>query len=224
MAQLILLRHGESEWNKKNIFTGWVDIPLSLDGIQEALRAGEQIAHVPIDYIFVSYLVRSQQTALIAMTKHQGGKVPRLIHPDDFTLKGWDRIFDDKEEKNCIPVQRNVALNERMYGRLQGLNKDQARQHFGEAQVHSWRRSYDQAPPEGESLKMTAERVLPFFKNSIIPLLEKEKNVFISAHGNSLRALVMFIENLSAEQIVSLELSTGVPLFYSYEGKKWKKL
>lgn len=216
MGKLILLRHGQSEWNKRNLFTGWVDIPLSEDGIQEAFAAGKKIAHLPIDVIFTSSLIRAQMTAFLAMSQSRSQKIPCLIHKSEERLKDWGLIYSKAAEADCIPVFTAWELNERMYGELQGLNKQETKQRFGEAQVQLWRRSYDTMPPCGESLAMTAERAIPYFEQEIIPYLRQRKTVFISAHGNSLRAIVMFIEKLSHEEIVALEIATGVPMMYEY--------
>ncbi|MGE5196355.1 MAG: 2,3-bisphosphoglycerate-dependent phosphoglycerate mutase [Anaerolineae bacterium] len=221
--KLIMMRHGQSEWNKLNLFTGWVDIPLSVEGIQEALEAGKKIAHLPIDIIFVSSLVRAQMTAMLAMTQHEGGKVPKLLHPGEGLMEDWGQIYSERAEHQCIPVVQAWQLNERMYGQLQGLNKRETMDKFGEKQVQMWRRSFDIRPPEGESLAMTAERTLPYFKDRIVPELQKGRNVFISAHGNSLRAIVMHLDGLSKEEVIALELATGEPIIYSYFDGSWEK-
>lgn len=213
--KLILLRHGQSEWNKKNLFTGWVDIPLSYEGVQEALEAGRKIAEMPIDLIYVSSLIRAQMTAMIAMSVHKGGKVPLLPHLGK--LQEWAKIYHPHAEKMTIPVVAAWQLNERMYGELQGLNKQETKEKFGEEQVQIWRRSYDVAPPNGESLADTAARAIPYFQEHIVPRLKEGKNVFVSAHGNSLRSIMMHLDNLSKEQVVKLELATGVPVIYEYE-------
>ncbi len=223
MAKLILLRHGASLWNELNIFTGWVDIPLSQKGIEESFRAGEQIADIPIDWIFVSTLSRAQLTAMLAMSVHKGGRVPRVLHPGEGNLDKWAQIYSKETEAQTIPTTVAWELNERMYGELQGMNKDEMRAKFGADQVHIWRRSYDVAPPKGESLKMTAERAIPYFEKEIISKLEKGKNVLVSAHGNSLRAIVKDIDGLSDEAVVKLEIPTGVPIIYTYDNGKWKK-
>jgi len=222
-AKLILMRHGESEWNKLNLFTGWVDIPLSYEGIQESLEAGKKIAQIPIDIIFVSSLIRAQMSAMVAMTLHEGGKVPCIQHPHEEHLQKWGVIFSEKAKEECIPVYVAWQLNERMYGRLQGLNKQETMNKFGAEQVKIWRRSYDIAPPEGESLEMTAKRSIPFFEEEIVPFLQKGQNVLVSAHGNSLRSIIMSLEKLSKEQVIELELKTGDPLIYIYHQGNWSK-
>lgn len=214
MSTLILLRHGQSKWNELNLFTGWVDVPLSELGIQEALDAGRQIRNIPIDVIFVSSLIRAQMTAMLAMSLHDSGKVPVISHSRQGKLEEWGRIYSDEVEDKTIPVYTAWQLNERMYGELQGLNKKETAEKFGDEQVHIWRRSYDIPPPHGESLEMTAARAIPYFKEHIHPLLEKGKNVFISAHGNSLRAIIMYLDKLSKEEVLRLELPTGLPVIY----------
>lgn len=216
MAKLILIRHGQSEWNKKNIFTGWVDIPLSPEGIEEALKAGDEIASLPIDIIFTSTLIRGIMTALLAMNRHKSGKIPAIQHLES---PEWRKINVAEVEATLIPVFCAWQLNERMYGKLQGMNKDDARKEFGVDQVKLWRRSFDMAPPDGESLKMTKERTLPYFNDTIVSELKKGKNVMISAHGNSLRSIVMDLDNLSVEEVLNLEIPTGKALIYEYNGK-----
>lgn len=222
-AKLILMRHGQSEWNKLNLFTGWVDIPLSVKGVEEAVEGGKKIAHIPVDVIFTSSLIRAQMTAMLAMMNHSSGKVPVIQHPLGDKLEEWSRIYSDTAVNACIPVFCASELNERMYGKLQGLNKQETKDKFGEEQVQIWRRSFDQAPPEGESLEMTAARTIPYFRKEILPLLKNGKNVFISAHGNSLRSIVMFLDALSKEQVVQLELATGEPLVYTVSEGGWSR-
>lgn len=223
MAKLILLRHGASVWNEKNIFTGWVDIPLSAKGIQESLEAGKKIAHIPIDVIFVSSLIRAQMTAMLAMSVHEGDKVPAVLHPGEGKLEEWAEVYSEEEKKSIIPVHVAWQINERMYGRLQGMNKDEMRKKYGADQVQTWRRSFNIAPPEGESLEMTAARSIPYFLEMVVPLLKQGKNVLISAHGNSLRSIVMFLDHLSQDEVVKLEMATGAPVIYTFEGNSWTK-
>lgn len=215
MSKLILLRHGESMWNQKNVFTGWVDVPLSQKGIDEAIRAGKTIQDMPIDRIFCSTLIRGVMTAMLAMAFHHGKKTPVILHKTG-KMKEWATIASPKEIEQTIPVICTEELNERMYGNLQGLNKRQTMDTYGEEQVKAWRRSYKISPPGGESLEKTAQRTIPYFQQVIQPFLEKGENVFISAHGNSLRAIVKFIDNLSDDEVVLLEIATGVPFFYEY--------
>ncbi len=191
MARLVLLRHGESQWNLENRFTGWVDVPLTPKGIQEAKNAGEKLRGFTFDRAFTSVLERANETLRLAL----------------------DVIGQPK-----IPIERDKALNERMYGDLQGLNKAETAKKYGDAQVKIWRRSYDVPPPGGESLKDTAERVLPYYEQTIKPYLLKGETILIAAHGNSLRALIMELEQLSREQVLELNIPTGAPLLYELDG------
>lgn len=220
MTLLILLRHGQSVWNQKNLFTGWVDIPLSQRGIQEALAAGEIIKNLPIDYIFTSTLVRSLMTALLAMTNHLSQKIPYIVHEE---RPDMSRIYSEKEAQQMIPLFQSSALNERMYGELQGKNKQEVAKQFGEEQVKLWRRSYRIAPPQGESLFDTGQRTLPYFQERILSLIQQGKNIFISAHGNSLRSLIMDLEKLTEEEVLSLELPTGKPIVYEWTEQQFTK-
>jgi 2,3-bisphosphoglycerate-dependent phosphoglycerate mutase len=190
MARLVLLRHGESQWNLENRFTGWVDVPLSPRGIQEAVNAGETLRGFTFDRAFTSVLVRANDTL---------------------------RLVLDAIGQSNIPIEKDKALNERMYGELQGLNKDETAKKYGEAQVKIWRRSYDVRPPGGESLKDTAERVLPYYEQAIKPALLKGETVLVAAHGNSLRALIMELEQLSREEVLELNIPTGAPLLYELD-------
>jgi len=189
MAQLVLVRHGESQWNLENRFTGWVDVPLTEKGRAEARRAGEKLRHIQFDTAYTSVLQRAIETLDIVL---------QVIG------------------QTSIPIVRDAALNERHYGDLQGLNKAETAEKYGKEQVHQWRRSYDVRPPGGESLKDTAARTLPFFDARIIPELRAGKNVLVSAHGNSLRSIVMQLDNLTKEQVLELNLATGVPIIYDF--------
>jgi 2,3-bisphosphoglycerate-dependent phosphoglycerate mutase len=198
---LVLVRHGQSEWNLKNLFTGWRDVDLTEQGHAEAKAAGQKLKArgMKFDIAFTSVLIRAQKTC--------------------------QHILDAVGQRDLETI-RNVALNERDYGDLSGLNKDDARKKWGEEQVHVWRRSYDVAPPGGESLKDTAARVLPYFEREILPRVLAGKSVLVTAHGNSLRALVMRLEALSEEQIVKVEIATGAPLVYELDaaGKVTRKV
>ena len=196
---LVLVRHGQSEWNKLNLFTGWKDPNLTQQGIAEASQAGEKLKDMSIkfDLMYTSVLQRAQLTGTIIL---------------------------EKLDQLNIPIEKNVNLNERDYGDLTGMNKDQARAEFGEEQVHIWRRSYDVPPPGGESLKNTYDRVVPYFKEKVLAQLESGKNILIAAHGNSLRSLVKYIENISEENILKFEIATGEPLFYEYISGKLKRV
>ena len=197
-----------------------MDIPLSQRGIQEALAAGEIIKNLPIDYIFTSTLVRSLMTALLAMTNHLSQKVPYIVHEE---RPDMSRIYSEKEAQQMIPLFQSSALNERMYGELQGKNKQEVAEQFGEEQVKLWRRSYRIAPPQGESLFDTGQRTLPYFQERILPLIQQGKNIFISAHGNSLRSLIMDLEKLTEEEVLSLELPTGKPIVYEWTEQQFTK-
>ena len=197
MPYLILLRHGQSQWNLENKFTGWVDIDLTAKGEIEATHAGDILQKYPIDIVFTSVLMRAIRTAEISLK--QAGIV-------------------------SIPIYRSEKLNERHYGDLQGLNKDDIGKEYGSDQLKVWRRSYDIAPPNGESLKMTQERVLPYFHKSIIPELQKGKNVLITAHGNSLRALIAELDKMSKEDILELNIPTATPIVYTLEHETLKVL
>jgi 2,3-bisphosphoglycerate-dependent phosphoglycerate mutase len=215
MSHLTLLRHGQSIWNKRNLFTGWVDIPLSLEGIEEALAAGEKMKNMCFDEIYTSLLIRSIQTAMIAMSKTECDGMP-VIQYSDGRMRQWATI---NNEFDIIPVYRIEELNERYYGELQGKNKKQMAEEYGEEQVHIWRRSYATQPPGGESLKDNYTRTIPFFKETILKKLNEGKNILISAHGNSLRAIVKYIENISDKDIPNFEIPTGVPIVYDFENE-----
>lgn len=217
------MRHGESCWNRMNVFTGWVDVPLSAKGIEESLEGGKYIKDIPIDLIFTSSLVRAQMTAFLAMSVHHSNKTPVVIHEGNDKLSEWGLIHSETTKAQCIPVFCGWELNERMYGALQGLNKAETAREFGADQVQIWRRSYHTAPPEGESLAMTAARTIPYFETKIVPHLKMGKNIFISAHGNSLRSICMVLDNLNEEQVLRLEIPTGQPIIYEYENHRYTK-
>jgi 2,3-bisphosphoglycerate-dependent phosphoglycerate mutase len=219
MAKLVLIRHGESVWNKKNVFTGWVDVPLSTDGIIEAIKAGEQLAKIQFDVVFTSVQVRAIETAMLVLAQNKSDKTPVVIHSEG-KMKDWTMIYSESMLQSIIPIYHDWRLNERYYGELQGKNKAETAKEYGDEQVHQWRRSYDVPPPAGECLKDTAERTIPFFKEHILPKLEQGKNVLVSAHGNSLRSIVMYLENLTKEEVLDLEIPTGKPLFYEMNDGK----
>lgn len=223
MTKLIMMRHGQSKWNQMNLFTGWVDVPLSEIGIKEALDGGKLISDIPIDIIITTTLVRAQMTAFLVMSEHKSGKVPVVLHPGEGKLEEWAKIYGEEAKKEIIPVIRCWELNERMYGELQGLNKAETAEKFGAEQVKIWRRSFDTPPPKGESLEMTAARSIPYFKDKVVPFLKDGKNVFISAHGNSLRSIIMYLDGLSKEQVLNLEVGTGIPFIYDYKDGKFTK-
>ena len=193
MPNLILVRHGESQWNLENRFTGWVDVPLTPRGEGEARIAGEHLRDLPIDKVYTSVLQRAINTSKIAL--EAAGKPANL------------------------PTERDQALNERHYGDLQGLNKAETAAQYGDAQVKIWRRSYDVPPPgeKGESLKDTAARTLPYFQAHILPDIKASLNVLVVAHGNSLRSIVMELDHLTREQVLELNIPTGIPLVYDFD-------
>lgn len=190
MSQLVIIRHGQSQWNLENRFTGWVDVPLSAKGEAEATAAGDKLNGMLFDEAYTSALQRAQNTLSLAM-KQAGHRE--------------------------IPVTKNEALNERMYGDLQGLDKADTAAKYGDEQVLIWRRSFDIAPPGGESLKDTAARVIPYFEKEIEPKLKAGKNIIIAAHGNSLRALVMHLEKMTPDEILKFEIPTGQPRLYDLD-------
>ncbi len=190
MSILVLLRHGESQWNLENRFTGWVDVPLTEKGREEARRAAERLRDIRFDKAYTSVLQRATETLDIGL---------RVLSQTD------------------LPIVRDAALNERHYGELQGLNKAETAQKFGADLVHQWRRSYDIAPPGGESLKDTAARTIPYFEREIAPELRAGQNILVAAHGNSLRSIVMHLDRLTREQVLELNLATGVPVVYELD-------
>jgi len=194
LADLILIRHGQSVWNAENRFTGWTDVDLSDRGVKEAEEAGIELRDQVIDVIHTSDLIRAKRTAEIVI-------LANVCSKDTVTKSDW-------------------RLNERNYGSLQGLNKAETAEKHGAEQVRIWRRSFDVAPPEGESLEMTAKRTIPYFEEEIRPDLESGMSVLVSAHGNSLRSIVMHIEGISPNDIVSFEIQTGVPRYYDYSDGK----
>ena len=194
MPKLILIRHGQSVWNAENRFTGWTDVDLSDKGVKEAEAAGNELRGQVIDVVHTSDLIRAKRTAEIVIRANGSSK-------EAVTKSDW-------------------RLNERNYGSLQGLNKAETAEKHGAEQVRIWRRSFDVAPPDGESLEMTAERTIPYFEEEILPDLQSGMSVLVSAHGNSLRSIVMHIEGISPQEIVSFEIETGVPRYYDYSDGK----
>jgi 2,3-bisphosphoglycerate-dependent phosphoglycerate mutase len=212
MSKLILLRHGESVCNKLNVFTGWIDVPLSKEGIRESIEVGKALSNLNIDVIYVSSLVRSQTTAFLAMAENKTEKILCIEHQIEEPMGSWYQ----GSLPSTIPVYIAWELNERMYGTLQGKNKQQTIEEHGAEQVKLWRRSYDVCPPGGESLEKTAARTIPFFEKRIVADLKKGLDVLVSAHGNSLRSIVMDIEKLSKEEVLHLEIGTGSFRIYDY--------
>ena len=194
MPVLVLVRHGESQWNLENRFTGWVDVPLSEKGNAEAAAAGDRLKRLGLkfDEAFTSDLKRAQNTLQLIL---------------------------EKLGQTGIPVTKDKALNERHYGDLQGLNKAETAKKFGDEQVKIWRRSYDIAPPNGESLKDTAARTIPYFDDKVVAELKKGKNIIVAAHGNSLRSIVMHLDKLTKEQVLELNLGTAIPIVYELDAK-----
>lgn len=189
MAKLVIVRHGQSVWNLENKFTGWVDVDLTSKGEEEAKEAGRKLKGYRFDIAFSSELKRANRTL--------------------------DFILNELEQEP--PITKHKALNERMYGDLQGLDKTATAEKYGKEQVHIWRRSFDVPPPNGESLKDTAARSVPYYKENIEPLLKEGKNVICVAHGNSLRSLIMHIEDLGKEEILLREVPTGQPVVYDFD-------
>ncbi len=189
MPKLVLVRHGQSVWNLQNRFTGWIDVPLTEKGKEEAYKAGELLKDIRFDVAYTSNLTRAQETLRIIL------ETIGLL----------------------IPVIKDEALNERHYGALQGLNKDRAREKWGKEIVHLWRRSYDIPPPEGESLKDTAARTIPFLERAIMGDILDGRDVLVVAHGNSLRSIVMYLENLGPDEIIKVEIPTGTPIVYELD-------
>jgi 2,3-bisphosphoglycerate-dependent phosphoglycerate mutase len=189
MSLLVIVRHGQSQWNLDNRFTGDVDVPLTDEGRKEALAAGKKLSNIVFDHAFTSLLTRASETLSIIL---------------------------NEIDQTQIPITSNGALNERNYGELQGLNKAEMAGKYGADQVATWRRSYDIQPPGGESLKDTAARVIPFYQQEIEPLIISEKNILMVAHGNSLRALMMYLENIDAATIADVNIPTGAPRIYTF--------
>lgn len=216
MAQLILIRHGQSLWNVANKFTGWVDVPLSRRGRAEAAIASCRLAAYRVDVCFTSKLIRAIETIICILTECDqicGGKVPIIQHEvTDQDWHGWDKYAGDPADE--LPIFTSAALDERFYGELQGLSKAETVEQFGAAQVQEWRRSYSTRPPGGESLADTQKRVLVYYNSRILPHLLNGENVLIAAHGNSLRSIIMVLEQLSEAEIPNLELGTAVPIVY----------
>ena len=221
--KLILMRHGRSAWNQRNLFTGWVDIPMDEGGIQESVEGGKKIKNLPFEAIYTSTLVRCQMTVALAMLHHASGRVPVFQHGEGGKLEEWSHIYSEEAKRATIPVYTAWELNERMYGQLQGLDKAETAKKYGAEQVQIWRRSFNTAPPGGESLAMTASRTIPYFQKKIAPQLERGESVLVVAPGNSLRSIIMHLEHLSQEEIVKLEIATGEPMIYRFEKGKWAK-
>ncbi len=217
MSKLVLVRHGESIYNNDNKFTGWVDVPLSEKGILEAIKCAKKLRKIDLEIAFTSELERAQETLLIILSEQK--KTGIFIH-EKGKEKKWEKHFTNKKE---ILVHCNEALNERYYGDLQGKNKDAMRKKYGEEKVFLWRRSYDIRPPHGESLKDVCKRVVPYFEKKIIPELRKGNDVIVSLHGNSMRAIIKYIDKIADDKIPFLEMPFAKPIIYNYSKGKLTK-
>ncbi|HEY9736753.1 MAG TPA: 2,3-bisphosphoglycerate-dependent phosphoglycerate mutase [Trichocoleus sp.] len=228
MPQLILIRHGQSLWNAANKFTGWVDVPLSERGRAEATIASTKLRNYRVQVCYTSKLMRAMETAVVCLTEIDeicGGRVPIFKHEaDDPDWHGWDKYDGDPNEE--LPIFTSASLDERYYGDLQGLNKAETAAKYGAAQVHEWRRSYTTRPPGGESLEDTQKRVVPYFTQRIMSHIKQGDNVLVAAHGNSLRAIIMVLDQLKEEDVPTLELVTGIPIVYEFDsdGNVLKKI
>lgn len=212
MSALIFVRHGESRWNLVNRFTGWVDVPLSQQGVEEAMLTAQKLKDVSIHHAFTSKLVRAQETLTIILAGQQ--KTGIFLHPGE-KKQEWYSCEHHSEETDIL-THTTSLLNERYYGRLQGLNKDTAREQFGADQVMAWRRGYTAKPPGGESLEDVYKRVIPFFIKRVTPLLKRERNVIIASHGNTMRVILKYLEKIPSEHLPHLNLLFGEPMTYAY--------
>jgi len=214
LSTLVLVRHGQSQWNLENRFTGWVDVPLSEKGINESISAGKKLKDVKFDTMYVSHMLRAFQTLHYILLELNDERTPIIYH-EEKRVHDWEHHTGDTKKE--MPIYQSVDLAERYYGNLQGLNKQKTREKYGDEQVHLWRRSYDTKPPGGESLKNTCERTTPYYKKYILKDLQEGKTVLVSAHGNSLRAITMHVENISEQEIPNVEIPTGVPIVYTFD-------
>ena len=217
MSKLILVRHGQSQWNLENRFTGWMDVSLSKKGIDEAIELArtrkKELKDYEFDTMYVSHMLRAIQTLHYILIESNSKRTPIIYHEQNRIKEREHHMGDSKSE---IPIFMSVDLAERYYGDLQGLNKQKTRENYGDKQVHLWRRSYNIRPPKGESLKDTCDRTTPYFEKYILKDLKNGKTVLVSAHGNSLRAITMYVEKISEQEIPNVEIPTGVPIVYSY--------
>ena len=214
-GQLVLVRHGKSVWNGQNRFTGWVDISLAREGMEEAVRTGRLLRNMHFDLAFTSSLLRAQDTLYEILKQNLHCDQYMRIH--ELSSDWYEHFVPVTTDLSELKIYISEKLNERYYGDLQGRNKDAAKEEYGADKVHLWRRSYDIPPPGGESLEMTAQRVIPYYKTHIKPHVAKGESVLVSAHGNSLRALIMHLEQLTKEQILDYELPTGSPHVYRFD-------
>jgi 2,3-bisphosphoglycerate-dependent phosphoglycerate mutase len=221
MAKLFLLRHLKSQWNADDRFAGWVDNPLSKEGSDTAKTVAEGFLGQTFDVVYTSPLIRNMQT-VIKILRNLGEKYPLFIHLDGGQMHKWQNFTDISE--NDLPTYVSEKLNERYYGKLQGLNKADTMKKYGEEKVHEWRRSYDIAPPGGESEKDVYKRAVPFYKKYVEKDLKAGKNVLVVASHNSLRAIVKYLENIPDEKIIDLELPFGSLTKYDFDGEKYTKV
>lgn len=215
MSFLILVRHGESRWNLSNKFTGWVDVPLSKNGVDEAVITAKKLKKIKFHSAFTSKLERARQTLSIILSQQEMTGV--FLHHDERNEKWY--TFDDHSEKRDILTHTTRLLNERYYGALQGVNKNKARKKYGEEKVLQWRRGYSVRPPGGESLEDVYKRTVPYFIKKVMPLLGRGKNIIIVSHGNVMRTIMKHIENIPVEFLSQVDLPSGEPIIYHY-GKK----
>jgi 2,3-bisphosphoglycerate-dependent phosphoglycerate mutase len=216
MSYLILIRHGQSRWNLANKFTGWVDVPLSRLGVKEAVMNARELRQLKIDIAFTSELSRAQETLLIILSSQDRTGI--FLH--ESKKDGDHNRYATRLTKNEIPIYSTPVLNERFYGRLQGLDKAQVRKKYGEKKVLEWRRSFTGRPPGGDSLKDVYDEVIPYFHKEIMSWIKKKKNVVISSHGNTLRAIIKHLENISDDDIAHLELPNSQPIVYRFQQGK----
>ena len=215
MGKLILVRHGNSMWNKKNIFTGWVDVSLSKQGVKEAFDAGKKLSKIKFDSIYTSCLSRAQMTLQLLMLENEDDRTLCLVHDKN---KRYLHGTSDSEMVKAVVAEE---LNERFYGDLQGKEKTQYKEEVGAELFQKYRRSFDVPPPNGESLEMTINRTLPYFDTEILPQIKSGKTVLIVAHGNSLRGIVKEVMNISDKEISGYEIATGHPLTFLFEDEKF---
>jgi len=219
MSRLLLVRHGQSKWNLANKFTGWIDVSISEKGIKQCLYLAEKLKRLKIDYTFCSELSRAKETMSVILSKQKHSGV--YIHEEKPNYN-WQDIIKYPSKIPNIAIYTTENLNERSYGELQGMDKNEARKKYGEEQVFNWRRGFHERPPKGESLQDVYNRTVPYLKKRIIPLLKQNKNIIISAHGNSLRSIIKYIEGISDEKIPQLELYTGQLITYHFENNEFK--
>lgn len=217
MSKLILIRHGQSIWNLQNRFAGWVDISLSEKGLKEAKRAAIKLKNMKFDVAYTSNLIRAQETLFEILNRNNFCNRYIRIHENE---NNWYSHFKHtKEDEAMLKVFETEKLNERYYGDLQGLNKEETKKKYGESLLQKWRRSFNINPPGGNALSITYDRVIPYFKSHIEKDLKREKIVIVAAHGNSLRAIIKYIEKVSDEDISKIELETGKPTLYEFDSK-----